>query len=53
MGALRETDRRRIAAEQALAARTQARERRAVLMAGAVLLVMAAIAGLILLALAF
>lgn len=53
MEALRETDRRRIAAEQAVAARTQARERRAVLMAGVVVLVMLGIAGLIVLAMAF
>lgn len=49
MEALFETDRRRQVAEREVAARTTGRERRAILMAGVLLFVMAVILGILLL----
>lgn len=53
MGSLVETDRRRLEAERVLAVRTQARERRALLLAGLVFALIAALAAGVVLALLF
>jgi hypothetical protein len=50
MGSLIETDRRRLEAERVLAARTQARERRALLLTGLVFALIAALAAGVVLA---